>query len=322
MSQPAALLGAEYDTPDRGGDPPAPISRYVICSTQRCGSSLLCQALLATGVAGTPTEYLNADVRAALAQRWGCGGELESYVRTLLARRTSPAGVFATKLHWDQFEQLRAETLGLGRAEPEFEIDGGFLKDLLGGPLRYVHILRRDVNRQAVSFWTALRTGVWSVWPGDPERRAMVEYSFDGIDRCRRLIENAELHWDRFFRFNGIDPYEVVYEDLESEFEATIDALVRHVVPTAAAVSVAPAQSKRLRDERSETLLRRYADDREARGLEDPLAPPPAAPPGGRAAQLERELAMIASSRSWRLTRPLRELRARTREMSVAQRQR
>ena len=128
-----APVGAEYDTP-AGGPAASSLRCYIVCSTPRSGSSLLCRALASMGIAGTPTEYFNPVTRASLTAR---------------SRRTSANGVFGTKLHWEQLEQLRAESLGLGRAEPEFEISASFLEQLLPAPV-YIHILRRDVNRQAV----------------------------------------------------------------------------------------------------------------------------------------------------------------------------
>jgi LPS sulfotransferase NodH len=268
-----APVGAEYDTP-AGGRARSSLRSYVVCSTPRSGSSMLCRALASTGLLGTPTEYFNADIRAALAARWGCEGDLGAYLAALCSRRAERAtGVLGTKLHWEQLEQLRAETLGLGRAEPEFEISASFLEDLLPAPL-YIHVLRRDVNRQAVSFWTALQTGVWSQRNGEKEPPP-APYSFEGIDRCRRLIENAELHWDRFFRFNGIEPMEVVYEDLVDAYEATVAAVARHILGGSPEdqVQVEPAPSRRLHNARSQALLELFAADRESRGLDDPLAP-------------------------------------------------
>lgn len=59
-----------------------------------------------------------------------------------------------------------------------------------------------------------------------------------------------------------------------------------------------------MRDAHTDALLQHYAEDREIRGLDDPLAPPTHA--AEKVAELERELILLSSSRSWRLTRPLR----------------
>jgi LPS sulfotransferase NodH len=306
MSNVPPPLGSEHDT-EPARDSSSPSRCYIVCSTQRSGSGLLCRGLTGARVAGTPTEYFNPDNRAALATRWGCGPDLGAYVAALRSRRSAPTGVFGAKLHWDQFQQLRAEALGVSCAEPEFEISARFLEDLFAAPL-YVHILRRDVNRQAISFWTALRTGVWSqstVAAGQPPE---IPYSFEGIERCRRLIENAELHWDRFFRFNDIEPLHVVYEDLVASYEQTIGALLGAVLPELDDVRVRAPESRRLGNERSDALLELFARDREMRGLDDPRAT--AVETDGRLSP-EDQLANLQSSRSWRLTRPLRAMSER-----------
>ncbi|MDP9293575.1 MAG: Stf0 family sulfotransferase, partial [Actinomycetota bacterium] len=224
------LSGPDRDTcPLRSES--APRRSYLVCSTPRSGSGLLCRGLAGTGVAGAPLEYFNPLHRRMLTDRWGCGSSLDEYVRALYSHRTTPDGVFGTKLHWDQFVALRAEALGTSAAEPEYEISDDVIERLFPNAT-YVRILRRDVNRQAISLWYALCTGTWSLAAddrGDAAARADVPYSYEGIDRCRRLIENAELHWDRFLRFNGIEPVDVVYEELAGAHAETIENVTRRV---------------------------------------------------------------------------------------------
>src|SRR3954466_12579190 len=101
---PGPFDGTEYDTPP--GSAPERTVTYVVCSTPRSGSGLLCRALAGTGVAGTPIEYFNGWRRPMLAGGWGCGTSLAAYAEALQDRRTDTAGVFGTKLHWGQLEGL------------------------------------------------------------------------------------------------------------------------------------------------------------------------------------------------------------------------
>jgi LPS sulfotransferase NodH len=266
------LLDAERDVrPPRAVAPPA--RPYLVCSTPRSGSGLLCRGLAGTGVAGTPVEYFNALHRERLTARWDCGASLRAYVEALWTRRTTRDGVFGTKLHWDQLVALRAEALGLSGGEPGYGCSGAFLERLFPRAA-YVRIVRGDVNRQAVSLWYALQTGTWSVaLAGDAgaRERAEVPYSYEGIERCRRLIEHGEVHWDRFLRANGIEPLVVVYEELAAAHAATIAGVLDHVAPEAARSAVAPAlTTRRLSDDRTEAFLRRLAEDRERHGAAAP----------------------------------------------------
>ncbi len=266
------LLDATHDAAARAsGSPPFP---YVVCSTPRSGSGLLCRRLAAAG-AGVPVEYFNPLHRDALTERWGCGRALREYLGALLARRTSASGVFGVKLHWSQLIALRAEALGVQDGEPGYAVDAGFLRALLPG-VRFVRIVRLDVDRQAVSLWFSLATGVWSAAAHDddaPAPRAEVPYRFEGIDRCRRLIENAELHWDRFLRANGIEAPVVTYEQLVADPAGTAAAVAGALLPPGApTLRRALPSSRRLADARSEAFVARFRVERRDRALPDPLA--------------------------------------------------
>ena len=43
-----------------------PAISYIVCSTQRSGSTYLCQLLTGTGVAGVPQEYFEARAETGL----------------------------------------------------------------------------------------------------------------------------------------------------------------------------------------------------------------------------------------------------------------
>jgi LPS sulfotransferase NodH len=263
-----------YDTgvEERDAPPPKP---FLICATPRSGSNLLCDGIAGTGLVGPCFEHFNARHRAELERRFGCDGSLDSYMRAIYGRRTTADGYLGVKLHWDQVPALRSEALGVEPVEPPYGTSADFLELLFPGAA-YIRILRLDVNRQAVSLWIAFATGVWTV-DGDPVPATEPAYSFEGIERCRRAIENAEVHWDRFFRANGIEPLTVVYERLVDDFEATVSRVVAHLRPDAGPVDVAAPSLRRLAGAATEDFLERYARDRSRNPAPQPeeLAQPP-----------------------------------------------
>lgn len=237
-----------------------PRRAYIVCSTQRSGSTLLCELLQSTGVAGRPKEFFEAvaatgvpphpgDYLAGLP-RTGAGIRddstpseappysdlrgLDSY-REHLARTftdgTTPNGVFATKL---MFRQL-IEVEKLARTLDEFrELDGADLLDaMLHEPL-YVWHRRDDKVRQAISLWRALQTRAWRAEraaAGEPVERALrarpqagdLRYSFDGIDHLVYALSADDRGWQRFFTSHGIEPLVVSYEaDLERDQAGTV----------------------------------------------------------------------------------------------------
>jgi LPS sulfotransferase NodH len=233
---------------------------------------MLCGALAATGALATPLEYFNPVRRRALGRRWHSGSALEAYVDALHARRTTPDGLFAAKLHWDQFVRIRAEA-GAGPSDRAVHATPSWLLDWLFPTPRFVRIVRHDLDRQAVSYWRAQHSGKWSADLEDRRDRhpmsggisagdaAEIPYSFEGIDRCRRAIENGERCWARLLRAAGAEPIVVSYEDLVSEFEPTIRRVAEQIRP-GLEIDVAEPRTRRLSDDRSLELLETFREQR------------------------------------------------------------
>jgi LPS sulfotransferase NodH len=241
------------------------IRAYIVCSTQRSGSTLLCELLESTQVAGRPREFFEAfaatgvpphpgDYLAGLP-RTGAGIRddltpseappysdlrgLDSYREHLtrtFADGTTPNGVFATKL---MFRQL-IEVEKLARTLDEFrELDGADLLDaMLAEPL-YVWHRRDDKVRQAVSLWRALQTRAWRAEravAGESVEQAQrakptagdLRYSFDGIDHLVYALSADDRGWQRFFASHGINPLIISYEaDLERDRVGTVTRILR-----------------------------------------------------------------------------------------------
>jgi trehalose 2-sulfotransferase len=250
-------LRPELDTqPPR--DPGQHVSAYVICSTARSGSGLLCRGLAATGLAGSPAEYFNPRNRAPLSSRWGAGSDLRAYVHELLRRRTSPAGVFGTKLHSNQLDDLRAET---GWSAQPIEL----VEQLFPGT-RYLRIVRDDFNRQAISVWIATHTGIWSERIGEPEAaRRPVPYNFARIKAQRDLIARGELFWDSAFADAGIEPAVVHYDALVTAYASTIAAALEAATGARIEPDTIPPPDSRKQggDPMSTELLERFRTDLE-----------------------------------------------------------
>ena len=83
---------------------------YVICSTPRSGSTLLCRGLWDTGRAGAPHEYFHENKHMPqIISRWK-PRSFNDYLSNLLRFRTSSNGVFGFKAHFDQFKYLSENT--------------------------------------------------------------------------------------------------------------------------------------------------------------------------------------------------------------------
>ncbi len=258
-----------------------PDHSYVVCSTQRSGSTYLCRLLASTGVAGTPQEYFEAraetgspphpgyflaglprtgagirdDVRPTDAPEYSdlraVDGWEEHLARTF-RMGTSENGVFGAKLMWNQLPDLEQHATAM----PEFAgLDGSELLDRLVGQPGYVWLRRRDKVRQAISLWRALQTRTWRAeHPGAGEERPTLSYSFRGIEHLRRRLSADDEGWRRFFLHSLIDPLELVYEDDVGPDPAGAVARVLALIGVAAPSDWTPAagmaqQSDEVNDE-------------------------------------------------------------------------
>jgi LPS sulfotransferase NodH len=229
------------------GDPR--VRCYVVCATQRSGSTLLCELLKATGVAGRPEEYFEAQsdtgapphpgrflegaprtglgirddltppVAPAYSSLEGITDYREHLERTWVAGSTDN-GVFAAKLMFNQLRELRA----LAGALPAYSgLDEGELLAALFSDPTYIWVTRRDKVRQAVSLWKALQNRRWR--GGEEGGRAQLQYRYDGIDHLVSLFEADDAGWRAHFSRYGITPLEIGYEDdLTRDPESTVRA--------------------------------------------------------------------------------------------------
>lgn len=238
-------------------------SSYFICATSRSGSTLLCERLMDTGVAGRPEEYFNVNARATIGdaswREWD-SSDFGRYVNRVMERATTPNGVFGSKLVLIALERLVEALRGeLGAADRS---DGQVLTDRLPN-LHYIWITRRNKVRQAISAYRALQTNQWvrRVDAAEPEKRP--RYNFALIDEQIDSIVLDEAAWMRFFSANGIRPYTVVYEDLAEAPEQTVEGILRYLGIDSGSVDWGTSELGRQSDWRNDEWEERYLVDKQ-----------------------------------------------------------
>jgi trehalose 2-sulfotransferase len=261
---------------------------YLVCATQRSGSTLLCALLKDTGVAGRPEEYFEATRDTGVPPhpgdfldglpRTGLGirddpeppeapdysaltgvDDYREHLRRTFARGTTDNGIFGAKLMFNQLAELQA----LAGQLPEYAglRVGALLERMFDGP-RYVWVSRGDTARQAVSMWKALQTRRWRAGGGGGERPAP-EYRFDGIDHLARRFAADEQGWARFFSDNDIVPLRIVYEDdLERDPDGTVRRVLDWIGVSAPPGWTAGEPMSRQADATSEEWVAAYHRDR------------------------------------------------------------
>jgi trehalose 2-sulfotransferase len=264
---------------------------YLVCATQRSGSTLLCELLRATDVAGVPDEYFERlratgqprqprqyfedpsvqDIAERLVPtppgRTEQPGEFEQWFSYVLQRGTTPNGVFGAKIMWnylDDFKLRMAELPGLVGLTFNERLDAVFPQ------LKIVFIRRRDKVAQAVSLWKAIQTQQWrtesesvsedSGLQDSPE----VEYDYRAIEYLLNELHRWDASWEDWFHAAGRDPIRVFYDEFTVSRAATIGRLLDEL-------GVDPPQPEdkkpltRQADDLSKDWVARFRADRERR---------------------------------------------------------
>jgi LPS sulfotransferase NodH len=192
---------------------------YLICATPRSGSTLLCSLLDSSGVAGHPASYFNRKSLNEYADDWRIArprdGRIdEAFVRAALTAGKTSNGVFGGRIMAETLPELIS---GLAAAASVPEVTDVDLLSAQFGQLRYVHLRRRDVVAQAVSWAKSLQTHFWhpgeAVAPGGQDPH----YDEELIGRLVATIERSEADWTVWFASHNIVPCEVTYEELAAD---------------------------------------------------------------------------------------------------------
>ncbi|CAB4365453.1 MAG: hypothetical protein F2681_15905 [Actinobacteria bacterium] len=250
----------------RASDHPTRV--IAVAASARSGSTLLCRALGATGEFGDPQELVNphavfspgsfrrrpvltARLYASMASRWYEPGEkwekVHRYrpgaVRAMLDDAAhkwgATDGTLCCKLMWHPYRI----------AMLEHGIDMGHW----GCPVHWVRITRNDRLRQAISHVKAAQTAAWS---SDQTVEREAHYDRAIIEHAIRDADDCERAWDTYFEQQGLQPYTIVYEDFDIDYEATVRAALDHLGRPE--LPVPPRQLHRQSDAQTDEWVARY----------------------------------------------------------------
>jgi len=280
-----------------------PQRAYLVCATPRSGSTLLCEALRNTGVAGRPDEYYQHRRRTGLPRRpreyfedegaetpevYGILGEYtrvddeltlydprrfptyREYLDWTIQEATTQNGVFGAKVMWGYFNGF---VTGLRWALPVAVLPTRKVLERsfpnLGG---WIFVSRRDKVRQAVSLWKAIQTWTWSRDTSDGHLlKHDLRYSFDAIRHLARQLEEQDREWLAFFEESTIQPFRVVYEDFADRYEGTALDILRHLqIRIPPDLAFGERRMTRQADELSERWVNQYRQDVERRRVQAP----------------------------------------------------
>jgi LPS sulfotransferase NodH len=269
-----------------------PHTSYLICSTPRTGSSLLCDALTATGIAGRPEEYFQFRARTGEPRRPreyfdGDGHEealailgsrtrgeederrydpsrfprYEDYLTWTIDAGTTPNGVFGAKVMWGYFNGF---VTGLRWAIPGRQrLPVGRLAPSVFPNLHHIWMTREDKVAQAVSLWRALQSWSWS--SGQNPEQNVAEHLRYSNAAIRHLLLDIELHdreWGRYFDLCEVTPHVVVYEHMRRSVPEAVLGILDHLgISTDYGLSIPQPRRSPQADDLSRQWAQRFREE-------------------------------------------------------------
>jgi len=216
---------------------------YIVCALPRSGSSLLCDVLANTELAGAPAEYFEPNVMRDFSKAWGTQ-TFDEYLEALLVKKTSPNGVFGVKALYPQLHDA---------------FQGRDIHAVFPG-LRFVYVTRADHLRQAVSFARAMQTDKWA--DHHPARTTDIAFDADQVKELLDWIEREERLWEGFFDHERSAPLRLIYEEFTSSLDTSVARVLDFLgIEAPMDLRLEPTLTKQA-DDVSERWVRRYQSGR------------------------------------------------------------
>jgi LPS sulfotransferase NodH len=254
-------------------------SSYIICATPRSGSTLLCDLLASTGVAGKPHSYFRNEDASYWAELWGVprphqlgNAEFErAYLAAMIREGTAETGTFGLRMMWSSIADAskRLDTMEGNQADVAARFAEAF------GTTLYIHLSRQDKLAQAVSLIRAEQSGLWHRAADGTERQRTAPprtpiYDADRIAELLNELQIDDAAWTDFFSMRGIDPLRLTYEALAANPKKALKEILSALGRDPKASERMVVQTSKLADADSSAWADRYR--LETRGRADDKA--------------------------------------------------
>jgi len=188
--------------------------KIVIASVGRSGSHYLGHVMTQAGMLGVPFEYFHNDNMKYWMKEMECSKA--QYLERITKLRSTPNGVFSTKIHYHQLKKFNG-------GKPLYDNSESL----------YIYLRRKNVIKQAISTCIAEQTGAW-ISTDNKERHVEnihVQPDYNPI-RISNLINSIYIdyaNWDYFFLKNKIKPIQIYFEDLIKDTDKYLSILAKEV---------------------------------------------------------------------------------------------
>jgi LPS sulfotransferase NodH len=237
-----------------------PTLSYTIWFTQRTGSTLLCQTLEATEVAGRPKEWLHDWLET---HRLDHPVELQNH---LWESGSTSNRVFGSKHsfcepHFSQLIQLFRKFPTC----PDRETNRAKIWEYAFPHHKHIFMTRRNKVRLAISWWKAIQTQEWHRFADAPAKAVDLSnaYSFDAIHHLYDECSMREAGIQEFFSEGNIVPLTLVYEDFVQEYEKTVRKILDCLELDTIEMNIPWPGLAPTADDVSEAWIQRFREERQ-----------------------------------------------------------
>lgn len=243
---------------------------YIVCATPRTGSTLLCDLLASTKLAGKPDSYFMSDMDPIWAEQLGLPVRADqsdadyaaAYLKAAMATGKGQTGIFGLRLMRKDLDDLSAliDKVCSGLPSDKDRLQAAF------GETLYIHLAREDKLAQAVSMVKAEQTGLWHVAPDGSELERLAppkepEYDFGRIAGKLAQLKQYDVAWLTWFDEQGIEPLRIGYERLSADPAEAVTRICKALgISEPAPDSLKPGVAK-LADSISLEWMRNYQRD-------------------------------------------------------------
>ena len=244
-----------------------PEKAYIVCATPRSGTTLLCDLLTETTIAGQPDSFFRrqslrwwADYLGVSCEKWSGedGFDLE-YLAAVRREGAQGTGVFGMRLMWESVDLLSKR---LAVYYPDHASEGARFSAAFG-PLHYIHLSREDKVAQGISRLKAEQTGLWHVDMAGAERERLkpampAVYDAQALHHHVEQYRKQDAAWVSWFDEQGIHPLHITYETLADQPQATTDCVLRAIGLNPRAAKTVTPRTRPLADDQSREWAMRF----------------------------------------------------------------
>lgn len=211
---------------------------FIVCTSPRSGSTLLCKLLAATGKSGKPDSHFHSPslsdwtrYYSIAAEDFGSERELLSAVfKAAYDRGIGSTHIFGLRMQEHSFEYFMHKLRVLHES---YTCDSERIQVAFGKTL-YIHLTRQNKLDQAISYVKASQSGLWHQAPDGTELERISAhqepvYDERAIAHQIAKLTDMDMRWESWFISEELDPLRVEYDDLSDNPTGVVGKVLEHL---------------------------------------------------------------------------------------------